>query len=412
MAELVHYVKQDLTARTSTATTAEESTDYTITWANLTGAGFAAGDDVMVLVGVKMRNSNANNSTKFQVGLGTTYAGRADETDSLMVQETAQTSAGGHQYFWMDRRTLVTSENIYFSKWVETGTGTYETFFCLVLKLGGLSTNDWAYAETTPSGDASVTYTGGASITTPVSGDWLVFAFTHWLIDLANEGLFTRINVNAGTTVGETQSDSENSADEQVLGTITYQASLGASVSVQVEYRVETAATHDCNSTKVFALRLNAFQDHDGVRSTNTITHSVLDTFQEFAGFPTYSKSTTGNVIALAFPFHTTNESTKRPYGQVQLSNADWDAANRNRAAAFDNGLAARIGPLMWAYGSVTAGTLDWDFDIAEDTDVTPSYNCVEQVAAVFSLELASVTPEVGVYPPPFQHAPNVLLRM
>ena len=166
MANLTHFVKADTTERTSTNTSAEELTDYTIAWSDLTGAGFAASDDVLILVAVKTWNSSANNNTYFAVGFGTTFAGRSEEADSVQRAEPIGT-ANGDQYLWFDRRTLVNNENIYFRGQTTAGTASYNEFVCLVLKLGQLSSNDFIYAETSPSGDAPNTATDGASATVP-----------------------------------------------------------------------------------------------------------------------------------------------------------------------------------------------------------------------------------------------------
>ncbi len=46
---LVHLVKEDYTERTTTSTTEIEVTQHTIAWADLTAAGFAAGDEVIII---------------------------------------------------------------------------------------------------------------------------------------------------------------------------------------------------------------------------------------------------------------------------------------------------------------------------------------------------------------------------
>jgi hypothetical protein len=390
MTELVHFVKQDNTERTSTSTTAAEVTQYTIAWSDLTTAGFAASDDIVIIVAAKVRNSNTNNYVKFQIGFGTTYAGRADVTDSFTTLEPiANTADRGHQYLWMDRRTLVTSENIYFSLWVNATTGTSDGFTCLIFKLGtgGLGANDFGYAEATHSGNAPASYdTAGASFSTPAAGDWLLVGMTRWLIDSTSASSYTAISAG-GSDYSEIQGVGGDTADELCVGTLAYRAGLGSGQTCRTRYKA--SSLNDCVATKIFGIRLDAFQDHWGAHTTNTITHSVAATYQEFAGNGSYSKSTTGNMLALALPIHTTNENTKRPVGRIQLANADWDVTDRNNVAAQDNGAAAQIGPIMAGYASVSSGTLDWDFDVAEQADISPTYNCDEQIAVVFSLALA-----------------------
>ena len=65
MSALTHFVKTDITQRTTASLTAVELTDYTVTWADLTAAGFAAGDDVLIRVACKVGNGNANIQFEF-----------------------------------------------------------------------------------------------------------------------------------------------------------------------------------------------------------------------------------------------------------------------------------------------------------------------------------------------------------
>jgi hypothetical protein len=322
MTELVHFVKQDNTERSSVSTSAAEVSNYTVAWSDLTTAGFAASDDVVMLVCIKNRNDGANNNTSFQVGLGTTYAGRVDVADSKNIQEPiSNTTDRGHQYLWMDRRTLVVNENIYFSLWTDAGTAYADEFFLAVFKIGGtsgLGTNDFGYAEATHSGNAASTYgTGGASFSTPASGDWFLIAMSRWLIDSTSSDWLMAISAG-GSDYSEIQSEGEDLANEICSGTLAYRAGLGSSQTCRVRYRTDDGTTHDCDATKIFGIRLDAFQDHWGAHTTNTITHTMTGTYQEFAGNGSYSKGTTGNVLAMALPIHTFNETAKRPRGRIQ----------------------------------------------------------------------------------------------
>lgn len=399
MAEIVHFVKMDSTDRTTVSTTPVEITQYTVNFTDLTAAGFAAGDDVIILVATKLLNLSPNQSFLFQVGHGSTYASRTDEGDSLSDEESENDLGKdvGHQYHWMDRQTsLPDGENWFFSLSTTNAGQAASTkdFSVVFLKLGDLGANDFGYDEVTHSGDAPTIYgTTGASFTTGAAGDWLLFAMTRWITDSTSTAFFTAIQAD-GVDVSELEAEGEDLTDEPIRGTVAYRAGLGSGVVNRVRFRVGDAATHDCVRTKIFGLRLDAFEDHDGVQTTNLITHSVLDTFQEFAGFGAYSKVSTGNIIALALPLHTANESfRKQPYGQIQLGGVDWDIADRNDRAVFSHRITGHYGPFLFGYASEASGTLDWDFDIAERNDVSPTYDCDEQVAAVFSLELAAAPP-------------------
>jgi hypothetical protein len=398
MSELTHLVKQDSTTRSVASATPTEVTQYTISWSDLTGAGFAASDVVLLLVMAKLTANNANGNVVFTIGLGTTYAGRADIAESNARQEPAAANAFANTpYTFLDQRTLVVNENIYFSLSSPANTGVSDDFHVMILKVGGtggLGTNDLIYAENTGSaGDAPTAYdTNGAAVTTPTEGDWLFIATTHWLVDDITADMFTAIAVD-GVDTSEVRSEGEDTADEVCQGTIAYAAGLAGSKVARVRYMTDEATTQDVNKTSIVGIRLNAFKDHVGVQSANTITHSIVDTFQEVWG-PSYTASQTGNVIAIFYPIHdwntaSTPESSKRPYGRIQLAGADWPAAGANAAPVGDNGNNAIGGPILFGRASVSSGTLDFDFDAAEDVDISPTYACDVQAGAIFSLELA-----------------------
>lgn len=394
MPALTHFAKQDSAVRQTISTGGEELTNYTIAWSDLTGAGFAASDDVLILVGVKTWNTANTNHTYFAVGFGTTFAGRTEDASSVQRAEPVGVTFGD-QYMWFDRRTLAANENIYFRGQVSTSTGNYQDFYCLVLKLGGLSSNDWLYAEASHSGNAPATYdTSGAGAATPAAGDWLLFACSRWLVDDATSDMLMAIN-DGTADIGEVRTEGEHVDEERVFGTIAYKAGLGSGVTARTRYRVDTATSHDAATTKLFGLRLDAFQDHAGAHTTNTVTHTVLDTYSEFAGFGAYGLTTTGPFVVLGFPIHGITNGGQRPQGRIQIAETDWPSAGANQKSVGTNGaVGMRHGPIMLGYAaSQSAGTLDIDLDCAEDAVLTGGPQCVEQIAAAFSLTLAAALP-------------------
>ena len=414
MAALVHFSKTDTTARTTNSATPAELTNYTILWSDLTTAGFAAGDNVVILVGVRVCDTgNANNNNTFAVGFGTTagggFASRVEDTTSQQQNEAS--SNGGEQVLWVRKRVLVANENIYFSgsSLQASATCTFTGFSCLILNWDDLSASDKLYAEATHSGDSPTTYTTGASTTTPAAGDWWLVATQRALIDSGTADLFLAINDGAAD-VAEIRTEGEDTTDVRVIGTMTAKA-LGSGVTVSARYRTDTAASHDAQSTAIFGLRLNAFVNSWFAHTTNTITHSVAATPQNFATNSAFVLSNTGPLLVVGWPLHTPIAANQRPYANIQINSADWPAAlgSAGNAATSDNGVAARIAPLAYGYATVTAGTLDIDLLCAANITIGTNYSCVEQVAVAFSLELAGAPPPpAGMVHPPagrrFQH--------
>lgn len=397
MANLVHFCKTDSTLRTSLVQAYVEETNYTISWSDLTGAGFVAGDNAVIIVAVKTWTDNTDLTVNgFAVGFGTTYAGRTDDSTSVQIMESPS-ATNGPQYMWMVSRALVVNENIYFSKhaYSTTQTASWQEFVCLVINYDDMATGDKLYAAATHSGNAPTNYTNGANASTGTAGDWLIFATSSWLVDGSSEDMFLAIN-DGSNDICEVSSESEWSGEQRNIGTIAYCAGLGSGVTVAARYK-EAGATGppDCTSTKIFGIRLDQFASHWGTRTTNTVTHSVVDTYQEFATDAAYVLAATGPLVALGWPIHSTSELTKQPYGRIQFDSSDWPAANTNRKAVQDNGAAHRIAPFLFGYAaSQGAATYDIDLDIAEDSDITPNYSCVEQVAAAFTFALIETASE------------------
>src|SRR5512139_1727924 len=409
MAALTHYVKYDFTQRTRTASSDTEETNYTINWSDLTGAGFANGDQVALIVICRHGANSVNGYSRFQVKVGSSFAGATVLPGALQNQESALASGeNGHAYFFIDDYSLVTNDNIYFSSYSNSSNqNRTDDFFCIVLKASTLGT-DYQYAETTPSGDAPTSYTDGASITLPTAGDWLIFGMTQWLADNTSANNSMTICKGASDDWIAVSAESEDTQDTMNLGCLVYRPSAAADETWKVRYRTSSATNaHDCVKTKIMAIRLDAFKDHWGTNSANTITHTVLDTYSECAGKSDYTPTVTGNVLAISMLRHTYALATHQVYGRIQVGGSDWPAAGVGRASLCVNGPATAMQGLpLFGYASLNASTAyDFDFDAAEDYSVATTYSCNNQQAVIFSLELASVQQQITMQTTPHSYS-------
>ena len=408
MGNLVHYGLADVAQRTSTSASKVEVTQYTVTESTLTTAGFKAGDEVLVMVRLAVNGSNANAVFGCSVGRGSTYAGRTDFTDSNCAIETQSTTAArGHHYAWFKKYTLVAGENWYTSI-ISDGAQTARLgdFSIIFLHLGNLNPDDWRYAEATHSGNAPTAYdTSGATVTLPLpypSSDWLILSNVHWLIDDVTSDHYHALSEN-GADVCEMHWEGEDIAEERSTLVSAYVAGVNTARVERTRYRTDTAASHDVDRTAVFALRLDAFVDRSGVQSATSITHTVIDTYQECAGVPAHPITTTGDhmVFALSLPGY--NEATKNQRMKIQKSNVDWPATGfGDLHGAMPHGAADAIPNVLFAIASVTAGTFDLDLDITEDVDVTPNYSAAYHTLVAISMALAPT-------PPPLRQTQSVL---
>ena len=184
------------------------------------------------------------------------------------------------------------------------GSAQYDELVVWVIKLGDLTSNDFLYAENAPGASTPTAYdTSGAGATVPATGDWLLLSSVRFDVVAVTVDMITAIH-DGTTDLSEIRSESEDLSDFHVIGTMAYVAGLTSGTTVRARHRQETASSFNTTHTRIFGLRLDAFEDHAGVQTANTVTHSVLDTYSEFAGFPTYGLTTTGPfvVFGLADP--------------------------------------------------------------------------------------------------------------
>lgn len=398
---LVHLVKEDYTERTTTSTTEVEVTQHTIAWSDLTAAGFAGGDEV-ILIGKACVGGASTTALQanYRASRGTTFAGRTTWTDSALLHEPNKTTAGnGCSWQWIKKHTLVSSENMYLSLNTNSTTARVDDFVFLVIKLGGaggLSTDDWRYAETTPSGNASTTYTDGASVTLPgaKNSSWAIFASAHWLIDSTSADLRQKLVVGSDSLC-EARYEGENTSEERTYGNLAVAHYIGADTTAKVQYNVDSASTHDCTRTAVFALRLDAFESWTIDSTLLTKTLSALDTYQTLfdTGFQQRDSTARDVIYVGSARSGATGDAAKALYGQIREAANEWPAAGSDRAAYTGAGTSDQLAP--WWMGKKTGvaqGNYNLNFRVAEDDDVSPTYTVPEAYFFAFVPRLAATS--------------------
>ena len=349
----------------------------------------------------------------FRVGFGTTYAGKVDDATASFTDQSPTTGGKAQQYLWVRKRTLVTNENIYFTGEAASVTARYNEFRCLILNYDDLDAGDKLYAEATHGGSAPTTYdTNGAGAATPSAGDWLICAAAHFDSGDSTSDMLLAIN-DGSADIAETNSEVEVSSTVRPLGTFAYKASLGSGVTVRARFRCNLGTVAPLIlTTTIFGIRLNAFADHWGAHTNNSVTNSVLDAWTTCANNTSYALGTTGPFVVLGWPLHSITNSGCHPKTRISLDggSTEWPTTAANGHSIADNGSAQRIAPLAYGYAaSQSAATLNIAVQCAEEDVVSPAPVCVEQVAVAFSLELAGAPPPpAGMVHPPagrrFQH--------
>jgi hypothetical protein len=387
---LTHLVKQSFDdIATTISTTATPITAYTVTWAELQAAGFAAGDTALVLVGVKHWGSSDASNTFFAVGYGATFATRSEIASSFQRAESPNAGGPGEQYLWFGTRALVSGENIYFRGQTTAGTASYSAFGCMIARVADFPADAILFAEKQHLGDAPLAYDfNGASVVIPAAGDWFLLARVRALVDGTVGRCFLAIH-DGTADVSEVSTEGEDLADERVFATIAYRAGLPQGTTLTTRYKID-GGTHDVVDTAILGLRLNAFMKHAGGHTATPIEHTATHAYQEFADLQGAISAAAVPFVVVGWPIHETNEQTKRPIGRLRLGGQDWPQDSANARAVADNGSNVRIAPLLFGYSTEQVAG-NFHAQVAETFDVDPPYSCVEQVAVTFDLQFAGL---------------------
>ena len=146
----------------------------------------------------------------------------------------------------------------------------------------------------------------------------------------------------------------------------------------------------------MFALRLDAFRDHQGVKSTTVLTHSVKSTPQTFASFPVYAHGGAGAnplIVFAATKYSAPTEVSKTPLAELLVDAASWPEASL-LAGGGARPVGADKGQIMgFGAADVAPGNLAILGRVSETVDVTPNYPHDEHVMVAFSAELADAPP-------------------
>jgi len=390
MVDIVNFNKTDVTARSTTNTSSTEITQYTVAWSDLTTAGFAASDDVIVIVKLHLSNNdNATNSVA-EFRKGTTFAGASTLVSMRSESASATAAEGAREQIWMDRLTLTTNENFYIGlNTITANTASTNDFTILFMKLGDLDADDFRYLDETDSGSAPDTPTDGPSVTLPASGgdDWLVIATSDWLIDVTASSLLFNLDLG-GSTVMSQSIEGEDASETLSFGAIGYLAAAANSAVCKLVYQGESAAGNDYVRGAIFALRLNAFTDHNGATSsTNTASGTVADTYVP-TNTVSFSLGTTGDCCFFAQTLSdVVGNTVDKPYHRVQSDGTDIISGlgQGYTSSAYDD--ADAFASSSFGVASLTSGTLTIDVDSAKKG--TNDFDYIDHALVIFSMELA-----------------------
>jgi hypothetical protein len=390
-AAIAHGSLNDATARTTTSNSYVEVSQYTVSNAN-----FSAGDKYLIVVKTSLNNSSTSGQTAFKAMHGTTFAGASSFTDSVYIGDARRSSASyvGHGYHYFTVWTAVSNENLYFALQAVTSSTTARSqeFSVMWINLSDDVTEntDWRYATASPAGNAPTSYgsSSGASLTFNGNGDdWLILGHTHWLIDSTTADHFMQINFDSAG-YSQTEYDDDNAADEDSKMGMYVANAWSGSKTVKVDYQTDTSSSDDCNYTQIFALRLEAFNDHWGGYGTSAVSISSTGSWVETYTKSDYSASQTGDAAILSFEVADVAENTKVTAHRIQVDGTTVPTSFETANDILPNDAADENGMFQPYIGSLSSGTRDIDIDCNEEVDASPAVSIDIHILVIFSMEL------------------------
>lgn len=401
MAAITHLAKPDAAERSTSNTALTEITQRTISWSDLTTAGFAASDVVFIIWNWSLGADSFSNNAICNIGRGTTFAGRTDWFPVDILEEAQSTSslAGQRHFGWIEQHTLVVNENIYFSLGgVSTRTSRSANFNCTIIKRADLDADDYRYDAQANAIAVTTDFADGrdAAVTLPSAsgGDWLILGCGNWDVGSTAVSLEQRLSIDGVGTVMFLRHEGEDTAEQLPFMCVYPLDSAAASQVVTFEGREDSSSSFVLDASRVLALRLEAFADHITLHDTTSDALSTTpDTYVE-TGTVDLVLGATGDVFVIGQSIISDGSLARDPYLRLQEGDADIiSAMGRASSSVYDT--TDNVGVVTHVIGSMTSGTKTIDMDVAQDVS-TDAANVAERSLVAFSLELAAADGSVA----------------
>lgn len=396
MAAVTYFKKEVAAEQSTTSTSLTEVSAFTISWSDLTTAGFAAGDNVAIVWNYAAGGNSTTNKTEHEIGRGTTFAGMTTWLAGELEAMNSSVLVGGVHCGWLEQHTLVVNENFYYGQLMQTsGDARTNSFSCLVIKLDDLATDDWRFSTVANALAVTTTFQDDASVTLPSGGgdDWLLLGCGDWSCADERVGVKQRLNGSDGIgALMSSQREPEDIAENIPLMTIATTASTPASAVIALQGAEESTDANVLTKSRVFALRLGAFESFQHTTSSGSVAMSgSINTFVQSATMDLVL-ATTGPVCTFGQTIIDQAEHSgggMDPYLQIQAGGTD---------IVTDMGLGSDeirdpsdvVGVSTCVVGAdMTAATITIDMDVATAAYASTAFQIVEWCLASFSFELA-----------------------
>ena len=205
--------------------------------------------------------------------------------------------ATGHQHFSFRRSTMPGTgtyrNNRDFRGWVRSdGTNTLRVAqtALLLIDLTDLAEGDeflWDDDATSYTTLDNTAWTEGATVTVPHAGNWLFFSYAHVIVDSSTAAIRVKLTINDTDHGNYLELAAEDVSEEYCHGSIIPIAGLAAGDVVKFEFQTNsaTAGVLDIDSNRIFALKLDIFDDHFMEYDPTDTAITTVDTDEEVASF-------------------------------------------------------------------------------------------------------------------------------
>lgn len=361
------------------------------------GSAFDASSEYLMIVRAQVGGSITTRRFKFR-----TQIGGATPEGAEMIMEPDSSNAGDyHVYAFLHKfTTAVTPEDITFQIAPQENTGTTaraDTIIVLAFKLDDLAATDWFYGEDTTDNDHTTEATWGdeASITfTPANtnDDWLVITWGSVRINHLTKNWRYRISESVSAEVEPLMSQEGEDTLEELPWMLMRPYTLTAAehvIKVQSNDDSASGVENQHNISKIFALRLNAFEQH--TISWAGGTFDTPDTaFNELAAV-SFTPDTTGNGVVMGSTVLDPNGGFRQGSCRIQLAGTTIPTgSDANRDCANYDVTDFNCIPVLARFAVTGSSVADVDIDVKMNS---ANGNFVDSGFAAWSLELASAAP-------------------
>ena len=394
MADAIIYARDNVTQQTISLTSRQEVSAYTVTWAQLTGQGFANGDTVIIVVRWMQGIDSTSALSTVDLRVGDDFATATIDETFTAEGGDATAANGSREMGWVWQETLATNDNIYMGLSSSSG-GTNAavqdwTIHVFKIGTGGLGVDDYRFTNQT-SPPAAGTNLTGASVTLPASGgdDWGLIGCGSFP---SGGSTATSVWIDiAGTDRMIQRTEGEDFSD--VISHLVIAHYPNAANSAVCTFEM-TNVDFAFRETSLFAIRLSLFTDSAGNMDQDVVAMGgVVDTYVP-TNTATLTMTATGQASYFAQTIADIASASQKPYHRVQDDGADFiTSMGRVAHTPFD---AFEPGVSSFGAKSLTSGANVIDVDCAEDI-LNTAYNFDEHALFAFSWDIASADSEAPV---------------